>query len=42
MKRLLLALAVIFAAWTLRAQDDRYEALSAKLDEYFTALAGSR
>ena len=40
MKRLLLALAAVFAAWTLRAQDDRYEALSAKLDEYFAALAG--
>ena len=40
MKRLLLALAVVFAAFTLRAQDDRYEALGAKLEEYFAALAG--
>lgn len=40
MKRFLLALAVVFAAWTLRAQDDRYEALGAKLEEYFAALAG--
>lgn len=40
MKRLLLALAAVFAAFTLRAQDDRYEALSAKLEEYFAALAG--
>ena len=40
MKRLLLALAAVFAALTLRAQDDRYEALGAKLEEYFAALAG--
>ena len=33
MKRLLLALAAVFAALTLRAQDDRYEALGAKLEE---------
>ena len=40
MKRLLLALAAVFAVLTLRAQDDRYEALGAKLEEYFAALAG--
>ena len=40
MRRLLLALAAVFAALTLRAQDDRYEALGAKLEEYFAALAG--
>ena len=40
MKRLLLALAAVFAAFTLRAQDDRYATLGAKLEEYFAALAG--
>ena len=40
MKRLLLALAAVFVALTLQAQDDRYEALGAKLEEYFAALAG--
>ena len=40
MKRLLLALAAVFAALTLRAQDERYEALGDKLEEYFSALAG--
>ena len=40
MRRLLLAFAALFAALSLRAQDDRFEALGAKLEEYFTALAG--
>jgi len=40
MKRLLLSLAALFAVWGLRAQDDRYEALGAKLEEYFATLAG--
>jgi thiol-disulfide isomerase/thioredoxin len=40
MRRLLLALAAVFAAFTLRAQEDRFEALGAKLEEYFSALAG--
>ncbi|MBQ9192330.1 MAG: thioredoxin family protein [Bacteroidales bacterium] len=40
MKRLLTALAALFAALVLRAQDDRFDALGAKLDEYFAALAG--
>jgi len=40
MKRLLTALAVLFAVLTLHAQDSRYEALGAKLEEYFAALAG--
>ena len=40
MKRLLLALAAVFAAVTLSAQEERYEALGAKLEEYFAALAG--
>ncbi|MBQ6762218.1 MAG: hypothetical protein IJP49_05655 [Bacteroidales bacterium] len=40
MKRLLVAAAVLFAALALRAQDDPYGALGAKLEEYFTALAG--
>ena len=40
MKRLLLTLAALFAALFLHAQDDRYEALGAKLEEYFAALAG--
>ena len=40
MKRLLTALAALFAALVLRAQDDRFDALGAKLDEYFSALAG--
>ena len=40
MKRLLTVLAALLLAFSLQAQDDRYEALSAKLDEYFAALAG--
>ena len=40
MKRLLAALAALFAAFSLQAQDDRFEALGAKLEEYFAALAG--
>ena len=40
MKRLLTALAALFVAFTLSAQDERYEALGAKLEEYFAALAG--
>ena len=40
MRRFLLTLAILFAAFSLRAQDDRYEALGAKLEEYFAALAG--
>ena len=40
MKRLLVSAAVLFAALTLRAQDDPYGALGAKLEEYFAALAG--
>ena len=38
MKKFLLAAAALFAALSLRAQD--YTALGAKLEEYFTALAG--
>lgn len=40
MRRFLLVCAALFAAIVLRAQDDRFEALGAKLDEYFSALAG--
>ena len=40
MKRLLTALAALFVALTLSAQDERFEALGAKLEEYFAALAG--
>ena len=40
MKRLLTALAALFVAFTLSAQDERFEALGAKLEEYFAALAG--
>ena len=40
MKRLLTALAALSAALMLRAQDDRFDALGAKLEEYFAALAG--
>ena len=40
MKRLLTALAALFVAITLSAQEERYEALGAKLEEYFAALAG--
>ena len=40
MRRFLLTLAILFVAFSLRAQDDRYEALGAKLEEYFAALAG--
>ena len=40
MKRLAIALAAFFVAFSLRAQDDRFDALGAKLEEYFAALAG--
>ena len=40
MKRLLTALLAVFFVFSLQAQDDRFEALGAKLEEYFTALAG--
>ena len=40
MKRLLTALAALFVAITISAQDERFEALGAKLEEYFAALAG--
>ena len=40
MKRLLTALVAFFAAFSLYAQEDRFEALGAKLEEYFAALAG--
>ena len=40
MKRLLTVLLAVFCAFSLQAQDDRFEALCAKLEEYFTALAG--
>lgn len=40
MKRLLTLLLAIWAAFSLRAQDDRFEALGTKLEEYFSALAG--
>ena len=40
MKRLLTALAALFVAFSLSAQEDRYDALGAKLEEYFAALAG--
>ena len=40
MKRLLTALLAVFFAFTLSAQDERFEALGAKLEEYFAALAG--
>ena len=40
MKRLLTVLAALFAAITLFAQEQRFEALGAKLEEYFAALAG--
>ena len=40
MKRLLTALLAVFFAFSLQAQDDRYEALGTKLEEYFAALAG--
>ena len=40
MKRLLTALAAFFAAFSLYAQEDRFEALGTKLEEYFAALAG--
>ncbi len=40
MKRLLTALVALFAALMLRAQDNRFDALGAKLEEYFAALAG--
>ena len=40
MKRLLTALAALFAAITLSAQEARFEALGTKLEEYFAALAG--
>ena len=40
MKRLLTALLAVFLAFSLLAQEDRFAALGAKLDEYFAALAG--
>ena len=40
MKRLLTALLAVFFAFSLQAQEDRFAALGAKLDEYFAALAG--
>ena len=40
MKRLLTALLAVFFVCSLQAQDDRFAALGAKLDEYFAALAG--
>ena len=40
MKRFVIALSALFVAFSLRAQDDRFEALGAKLEEYFAALAG--
>ena len=40
MKRLLTALLAVSFAFSLQAQDDRFDALGAKLDEYFAALAG--
>ena len=40
MKRLLTALLAVFFAFSLSAQDERFEALGAKLEEYFAALAG--
>ena len=40
MKRLLTALLAVFLAFSLHAQDNRFDALGAKLEEYFAALAG--
>lgn len=40
MKRFLTALLAVFIAFSLSAQDERFEALGAKLDEYLAALAG--
>ena len=40
MKRLLTVLLAVFFTFSLQAQEDRFEALGAKLEEYFTALAG--
>ena len=40
MKRLLTALLAIFFVFSLQAQEDRFAALGAKLEEYFAALAG--
>ena len=40
MRRLLTVLAALLAAVMLRAQDDRFDALGTKLEEYFAALAG--
>ena len=40
MKRFLTAFLALFAAFSLPAQEDRFAALGAKLDEYFAALAG--
>ena len=40
MKRLLTALLAVFFTFTLSAQDERFAALGAKLEEYFAALAG--
>ena len=40
MKRILTVLLAVFFAFSLQAQEDRFEALGAKLEEYFAALAG--
>ena len=40
MKRLLTVLLAVFSFFSLQAQEDRFEALGAKLEEYFAALAG--
>ena len=40
MKRLLTVLLAVFFTFSLQAQEDRFEALGAKLEEYFAALAG--
>lgn len=40
MRRFVLALAALFTALSLCAQEDRYAALDAKLEEYFAALSG--
>ena len=40
MKRLLTALLALFFVFSLPAQDNRFDALGTKLEEYFAALAG--
>ena len=40
MKRLLTVLLAVLFTFSLQAQEDRFEALGAKLEEYFAALAG--